>query len=207
MLGPRLSRFVQIMSLLSVFIAPVLLVNFLALDWLIYRGLKEAEQAELFPPPLDYLDALETPMEELYYPPDQPAYCWGEAVTWTTNALARSGVMASVSYYLQAEHRYAFTGPEAERLEAAYPGEKREVVSLFERTGDVFHLREGTFIGGARRFRLPTLAEMDAAGVDASRLEPGTPLRLYIEIDAPFSRSAGYHLDFELAAGCEKGTS
>lgn len=165
--------------------------------WLVYDAVRNPD-AELFPPPLRYLDAQVGPMGELSYRPDRPAYCPGDTVTWTSNAYNVRSTAAVVSYYLQSEHPYRFEGADAARLEGEYPGPKKEIVSLWHGAGDTFHTRRGTYIGGARSFVIPERAEL-AGGNDLKAL---SPMRLYIEIDAPFSSGAGYHLEWVIGEDC-----
>ena len=164
---------------------------------LVYEAVRNPD-AELFPPPLRYLDAQVGPMGELSYPPDRPEYCPGDTVTWTTNAYSVRSTAAEVSYYLQGEHPYRFEGSQAARLEDEHPGPKNEIVSLWHSTGDTFHTRQGSYIGGTRSFDIPPAPEL--AGGD--RLRALSPMRLFIEIDAPFSSGAGYYVQWLVGRGC-----
>lgn len=155
------------------------------------------EEADLSPSPLEYLDAHKNKMGEFYYVPDKRTYCWGDTVHWTSNAYNTAGGVATVLYYIQGVHPYEFVGPEAAQLEKDYPGVKREILSLYERRGDTWHLREGTYIGGPREFVLPKEDEL------LSGIEPGSLVRLYIDIDVAFSRNAGYYLEWRVAKGCK----
>ncbi len=185
----------------------VILVGFVVVVY----GLVTTDDAELFPAPLVYIDPLVNTRGNTYYLPvngdevtDEAgelkgkAFCLGETVRWGANARTVRSTRIQPNYYLQVERPYRFVGPGKEALEAEFSGPKRTSEALYMESRPSTYLSEGFFAGGARSFRLPEPGQLRPH----SGLEGGDALRLYVEVEAPFSQTAGYYVPIIYGADC-----
>jgi hypothetical protein len=161
--------------------------------------LTHTDDAELFPSPLVYLDAEMNGRGNLFYRPiNGKTFCLGDEVLWKKNARYTRSTSIQRSYYLQIERPYTFTGPQAKQLREAYGTDAKTTRALFSGTLPSTHVSEGFFEGGLQAYTLPQPEELRPH----EGIKPGDHLRIYVDVEAPFSQATGYHVPFTVGENC-----
>jgi hypothetical protein len=157
------------------------------------------DDAELFPSPLVYLDAQTTPQGNLFYKPiNGEAFCLGDEVLWEKNVRYIRSTRIQRSYYLQIERPYQFGGPQAEVLIGQYGTDLLTTRALHSSITPSTHATEGFFDGGVQSYTLPQPEELRPH----EGIRPGDKLRIYVDVEAPFSQANGYYVPVVVGENC-----
>lgn len=161
--------------------------------------LTHTDDAELFPSPIVYLDAQYSSRDNAFYPPvNGENLCLGDEVLWEKNATFNRSTRIQRSYYLLIERPYSFTGPQADKLAARYGEEAQTTRTLHSTVMSSTHVSEGFFDGGLQSFTLPTAEQLRPH----KGIKPGNQLRLYVDVEAPFSQANGYYVPITIGPDC-----
>jgi hypothetical protein len=161
--------------------------------------LTTTDDAELFPSPIVYLDAQKNFRNNLFYEPiNGETFCLGDDVLWEKNAGFIRSTRIQRSYYLQVERPYKFGGPQAEELTEKYGTDVLTTRPLYSSILPSTHVSEGFFDGGIQVFTLPTADELRPH----EGIKPGDHLRIYVDVEAPFSQANGYYVPLQIGEDC-----
>jgi hypothetical protein len=161
--------------------------------------LTHTDDAELFPSPLVYLDAQTTEKGNLFYLPiNGETFCLGDEVLWEKNVRYIRSTRIQRSYYLQIERPYEFGGPQAETLAQQYGTDLLTTRALHSSITPSTHATEGFFDGGIQSYTLPSAEELRPH----EGIKPGDRLRIYVDVEAPFSQANGYYVPVEVGKDC-----
>jgi hypothetical protein len=161
--------------------------------------LTTTDDAELFPSPLVYLDAQVSETGNLFYPSiNGEAFCLGDEVLWEKNVRYIRSTRIQRSYYLQVERPYEFGGPQAEELTEEYGTDLLTTRALHSSITPSTHATEGFFDGGIQSYTLPTAEELRPH----EGIRPGDKLRIYVDVEAPFSQANGYYVPVTISDDC-----
>jgi hypothetical protein len=161
--------------------------------------LTHTDDAELFPSPLVYLDAQTTEKGNLFYLPiNGETFCLGDEVLWEKNVRYIRSTRIQRSYYLQIERPYQFGGPQAEVLIGQYGTDLLTTRALHSSITPSTHATEGFFDGGVQSYTLPQPEELRPH----EGIKPGDRLRIYVDVEAPFSQANGYYVAVEIGENC-----
>lgn len=161
--------------------------------------LTQTDDAELFPSPIVYLDAEKNFRNNPFYTPiNGSEFCLGDEVLWEKNAHFNRSTRIQRSYYLLVEKPFTFTGTQADELTARYGNKPRTTRTLYSVVTPSVHVSEGFFDGGLQSFILPTAEQLRPH----EGIKPGDHLRLYVDVEAPFSQANGYYLPIEVSEDC-----
>ncbi len=158
-----------------------------------------SDDADIFPSPMVYLDAQTNFRGNLVYKPiNGETFCLGDEVLWEKNVrYIRSGRIQR-SYYLQIERPYRFGGPQAEQLTQQYGTELLTTRALHSSVTPSTHVIEGFFDGGIQSYVLPAAEELRPH----EGIKPGDSLRIYVDVEAPFSQATGYYVPVTIGENC-----
>jgi hypothetical protein len=157
------------------------------------------DDADLFPSPLVYLDAQTTERGNLFYTAiNGETFCLGDEVLWEKNVRYIRSTRIQRSYYLQIERPYEFSGPQGEQLTEQYGGGLLTTRALHSSTTPSTHATEGFFDGGIQSYTLPSAEELRPH----EGIKPGDKLRIYVDVEAPFSQATGYYVPVEVGENC-----
>jgi hypothetical protein len=157
------------------------------------------DDADIFPSPVVYLDAQANARGNLFYPPaNGEAFCLGDELLWEKNNAFGRSTRVQRFYYLQLERPFRFVGPQAEALTERYGTDILRTVTLHSSSAPSTHVSEGFFDGGLQSYRLPTAEELRPH----HGIKPGDHLRLYVDVEAPFSQSTGYYVPLVIGEHC-----
>jgi hypothetical protein len=161
--------------------------------------LTHTDDAELFPSPLVYLDAQTTERGNLFYTPiNGETFCLGDEVLWEKNVRYIRSTRIQRSYYLQIERPYEFGGPMAEQFTEQYGADILTTRALHSSILPSTHVTEGFFDGGVQSYILPAAEELRPH----EGIKPGDHLRIYVDVEAPFSQANGYYVPVTIAKDC-----
>ncbi len=170
------------------------------------------DDADIFPSPMVYLDAHTNIRGNLFYEPingdevtdeaGEPkgkAFCLGDEVLWIKNVRYSRSTRIQRSYYLQIERPYRFDGAQAGQLTERYGTELLTTRALHSSITPSTHVIEGFFDGGVQSYTLPPAEELR----EHDGIKPGDNLRIYVDVEAPFSQATGYYVPVQIAENCE----
>lgn len=161
--------------------------------------LTHTDDAELFPSPISYLDSETSPQGNPFYLPiNGNEFCLGAEVLWDKNARFARSTRIQRSYYLLIEKPYTFSGPQGDELTARYGNKPRTTRTIYSVITPSTHVSEGFFDGGIQSFVLPTADQLRPH----EGIKPGDNLRLYVDVEAPFSQANGYYVPLTIGDNC-----
>jgi hypothetical protein len=119
-------------------------------------------------------------------------------VLWEKNATFIRSTRITRAYYLQVERPYKFGGPQAGELTEKYGTDVLTTRALYGTVMPSAHVSEGFFDGGVQVFTLPTADELRPH----EGIGPGDHLRIYVDVEAPFSQANGYYVPVIVGKDC-----
>jgi hypothetical protein len=194
----RATKTVELIKLIGNIASIMCLIILLGFTVFLYI-ITHTDDADLFPSPLVYLDAQTTERGNLFYTPiNGETFCLGDEVLWEKNVRYIRSTRIQRSYYLQIERPYKFGGPQAEQFTEQYGTDLLTTRALHSSMTPSTHATEGFFDGGIQSYTLPQPEELRPH----EGIKPGDRLRIYVDVEAPFSQANGYYVPIEIAKSC-----
>jgi hypothetical protein len=194
----RAAKTVELIKLIGSIAAIIGLIILFGFTVFLYV-ITSSEDADLFPSPMVYLDAQATPRGNLFYTAiNGETFCLGDEVLWEKNVRYIRSTRIQRSYYLQIERPYQFGGPQAEQFTQQYGTDLLTTRALHSSMTPSTHATEGFFDGGVQSYTLPSAEELRPH----EGIKPGDKLRIYVDVEAPFSQANGYYVPITISDDC-----
>jgi hypothetical protein len=194
----RAAKTVELIKLLGNIASIVGLVILLGFTVFLFI-ITHSDDADLFPSPMVYLDAQTTERGNLFYAATNgETFCLGDEVLWEKNVRYIRSTRIQRSYYLQIERPYKFGGPQAKTLAQQYGTDLLTTRALHSSILPSTHVTEGFFDGGVQSYTLPSAEELRPH----EGIKPGDRLRIYVDVEAPFSQANGYYVPITIRENC-----